>query len=89
MHTEGMYDLWTVRLLSITLCVPPLCQSDVRNATSPNWLSLPIKMPRNGVRAIMDTGECASCHPHPRQVVTCFRTVFFVAFCRGHHFQRP
>ncbi|KAM5536452.1 hypothetical protein V8D89_009888 [Ganoderma adspersum] len=57
MHTEGIYDLWTVRLLSITLCVPPFCQSDVRNAASPNWLSLPIKMPHNGVRAIMDTAS--------------------------------
>ncbi|PIL27948.1 hypothetical protein GSI_09983 [Ganoderma sinense ZZ0214-1] len=56
-HMQGKYDLWAVRLLSITLCVPPMCQSDVRNAASPNWLSLPIKMPRHGVRAILDTAS--------------------------------
>ena len=60
MHIPGKYDLWAIRLLSITLFVPPMCGSDTRNSTSSAWLPLPIKMPRQGVRAILDTGECTS-----------------------------
>ncbi len=68
LYAEGKYDLWTVRLLLIILCIPPMCQSDLQNATSPDWLSLPIKMPRNGVHAILDTGEYSSHYPHLRHI---------------------
>nr|VWP00250.1 Protein kinase domain-containing protein [Ganoderma boninense] len=57
MHIPGKYDLWAIRLLSITLFVPPMCGSDIRNSTSSTWLPLPIKMPRQGVRAILDTAS--------------------------------
>ncbi len=49
-RVQGRYDLWTVRLLAITLLVPP---SD----TSPAWKPIRIDMPDNGVRAILDTGQ--------------------------------
>nr|VWO97369.1 Eukaryotic translation initiation factor 3 subunit G (eIF3g) (Eukaryotic translation initiation factor 3 RNA-binding subunit) (eIF-3 RNA-binding subunit) (Translation initiation factor eIF3 p33 subunit homolog) (eIF3 p33 homolog) [Ganoderma boninense] len=52
-RVQGRFDLWTVRLLAVTLLVPP---SD----DSPTWTPIRIDMPNNGVRAILDTASMNS-----------------------------